>query len=41
MGYEDLVVFENPDFDDCIIGVTTDESHVVYSYYRMVEWLNG
>lgn len=29
-GHEDVVVFENPDFDGCIIGVTTD-NQAVYS----------
>lgn len=29
-GHEDTVVFENPDFEGCIIGVTTDE-RAVYS----------
>ena len=35
MGYEDAVVFENPDFDAAIIGVTT-EGCAVYDYDRMV-----
>ena len=29
-GHEDVVVFENPDFDGCIIGVITD-NQAVYS----------
>lgn len=38
MGYEDAVVFENPDFDAAIIGVTT-EGCAVYDYDRMVSSL--
>lgn len=38
MGYEDSVVFENPDYDDAIIGVTTDGG-VVYDYSLMVSSL--
>ena len=36
-GYGDVVVFENPDYDGCIIGVTT-EGIAVYSYAKMVVW---
>ena len=35
--HEDVVVFENPDFDGCIIGVTTD-NQAVYSLAQMVVW---
>lgn len=35
LGYEDSVIFDNPDFDDAIIGVTTD-GNVVYDYDKMV-----
>lgn len=35
MGYEDAVVFENPDYDNAIIGVTTD-GQVVYDYDEMI-----
>ena len=35
--HEDVVVFENPDFDGCIIGVTTD-NQAVYSLAKMVVW---
>lgn len=38
MGYEDSIVFDNPDFDDAIIGITDDGS-VVYDYDKMVESL--
>lgn len=37
-GYEDSVVFESPDYDDAIIGVTVD-GNVVYDFYKMVEHL--
>lgn len=32
---EDAVVFDNPNFDNSIIGVTTD-GNVVYDYAKMV-----
>lgn len=38
LGYEDSIVFENPDYDEAIIGVT-DEGNVVYDYYKMVDHL--
>lgn len=38
VGYEDSIVFENPDYDGAIIGVT-DEGNVVYDYCKMVEHL--
>lgn len=37
-GYEDCIVFENPDFDEAIIGVTTDDC-VVYDFNLMVQHL--
>lgn len=38
LDYEDLVVFENPDYDDAIIGVSHDD-RVVYDYDKMLEHL--
>lgn len=38
IGYEDAVVFENPSYDDAIVGVTTN-GEVVYDYSLMVECL--
>lgn len=38
MGREDLVVFENPDYDDAIIGVSHDD-RVVYSFEKMIQCL--
>lgn len=38
MGYEESVVFETPDFDEAIIGVTSD-GNVVYDYEKMVDSL--
>ena len=38
LGYEDAIVFENPDYEDAIIGTTHDD-RVVYSFDKMVEWL--
>ena len=34
-GFEGAIVFENPDYDDAIIGVT-DDGNVVYDFYKMV-----
>ena len=36
MGYEESVVFDSPDYDEAIIGVT-DEGNVVYDYEAMVQ----
>lgn len=38
MGYEDAIVFENPDYDSAIIGVSSD-SRIVYDYDKMIEHL--
>ena len=38
MGYENLILFENPDFDDAIIG-TSHNGRVVYDFDKMVECL--
>lgn len=37
-GYEDLIVFENPDYDEAIIGVSHDD-RVIYDYDKMIEYL--
>ena len=39
MGYEDLVYFSEPEFDEAIIGVSENGECVVYSYEKMVECL--
>lgn len=36
-GYEDVIVFENEDYDGCIVGVTTN-NEAVYSKSKMVKW---
>lgn len=36
MGYEDFVLFENPDYDSAIIGIS-DDNRVIYDYEKMVE----
>ena len=38
MEYEDAVVFENPDDDDAIIGVSHDD-RVIYDYDKMIQHL--
>ena len=35
LGYEDLIVFENPDYDSAIIGVSSDD-RVIYDYDKML-----
>ena len=35
MGYEDAVIFENPDYDSAIIGIS-DDNRVIYDYDKMV-----
>lgn len=37
-GYEDVIIFENPSYDDAFIGVTKD-NQAVYDYDKMLEWL--
>lgn len=37
-GWEEAVVFENPDYEEAIIGIT-EEGQVVYDYWKMVEHL--
>lgn len=38
MGYEGAIIFENPDFDEAIVGIDT-EGRVVYDFDMMVECL--
>ena len=38
LGYEDVVIFDNPSYDDALIGVTTN-NQAIYDYDKMVEWL--
>lgn len=38
LDYEELIVFENPDYDDAIIGVSHDD-RVIYDYDKMIEHL--
>ena len=36
-GYEDVIFFENEDYEGCIVGVTTN-NEAVYSKSKMIEW---
>ena len=36
-GFEDVVVFENPAYDGCMIGVSTDR-RAIYSLAQMAVW---
>ena len=38
MGYDGAIIFENPDYDEAIVGVDTD-GRVVYDFDLMVEFL--
>ena len=37
-GFEKFIIFENPDYDSAIIGITED-NQVVYDYDKMIEHL--
>lgn len=37
-GFEDVVVFDNPSFDNALIGVSHD-NRAIYDYDKMVVWL--
>lgn len=37
-GYEDVLIFENPSYDDALVGVTED-NRAVYDFNKMVDWL--
>lgn len=38
MGYDDAIVFDNPDYDKAIVGIT-DEGRVIYDFDLMVRCL--
>ena len=37
-GFENFIIFENPDYDSAIIGIT-ENNYVVYDYEKMIEHL--
>ena len=37
-GYEDVILFENPDYESAFIGISTD-GQAVYSFDKMIEFL--
>ena len=37
-GFEDVIIFDNPSYDDALVGITKD-NRAVYDYDKMVEWL--
>ena len=37
-GYEDVLIFENPSYDDALVGVT-ETGQAVYDFFKMVDWL--
>lgn len=38
-GYEDVIIFENPSYDEALIGVTYNTNQAVYDYDLMIEHL--
>ena len=38
-GYEDVIIFENPSYDEALIGVTYNTNQAVYDYELMIEHL--
>lgn len=40
MGHDEAVVFDAPDYDEAIVGVT-DEGQVIYNYDKMVHCLRA
>ena len=36
MGYEDSIVFDNPEYDNAIVGISSN-GNVIYSYEKMVD----
>ena len=38
LDYENLIVFENPDYDSAIVGVSYDD-RVIYDYDKMIDYL--
>ena len=37
-GFGNFIIFENPDYDSAIIGIT-ENNQVVYDYEKMIEYL--
>jgi hypothetical protein len=37
-GFEDVIIFDSPSYDDALVGVTED-GRAVYDYNKMVAWL--
>lgn len=38
LGYEDVVIFDNPSYEDAIVGVSHD-NRAIYDFNLMVMWL--
>ena len=39
LGFEDLIVFDNPDYDSAIIGFDANYNRVIYDFDLMVQHL--
>jgi hypothetical protein len=37
-GFDDVIIFESPSYDDALVGVTED-GRAVYDFDKMVAWL--
>lgn len=38
-GYEEVVIFENPSYDDALVGVSED-GRAIYDFEKMIYWLH-
>lgn len=36
LGFEDSVVFENPDYDSAIVGYDENSGRIIYDYEKMI-----
>lgn len=38
-GYEDVIIFDDPSYDNALLGVTYNTNQAVYDYDKMIEHL--
>lgn len=38
-GYEDVIIFDNPSYDNALLGVTYNTNQAVYDYEKMIDYL--
>lgn len=39
LGFEDSIVFENPNYDSAIVGYDANNNRIIYDFNLMVEYL--